>query len=163
IAPDFQKETRQPELLEAMEKNPGLVGIGIDAGAALVVRGRALGVLGEGQATFCLAASAARPQKTIALKASPGRPGVPSRVPYGAVLTSLRRSARARTEAPFPPKKAPVAEVARGSLVIVGGGGMPADITKKFIELAGGPDALIVVLPTALGDVIPEGAGEAMF
>ena len=40
-------------------------------------------------------------------------------------------------------------EVPKGSLVIVGGGGMPADVTKKFIELAGGPDAHIVVLPTA--------------
>ncbi len=37
----------------------------------------------------------------------------------------------------------------KGSLVIVGGGGMPPEVTKKFIDLAGGPDANIVVLLTA--------------
>jgi cyanophycinase len=56
-----------------------------------------------------------------------------------------------------------VPEVAKGSLIIVGGGGMPADVTKKFIELAGGPDALIVVLPTANPDPLPPGDGEGAF
>src|SRR5262249_3286635 len=59
----------------------------------------------------------------------------------------------------FPAKVAPVPEVPKGALVIVGGGGMPADVTKKFIELAGGPDALIVVLPTAEPDPIPARGG----
>ncbi|WP_394748682.1 cyanophycinase [Spongiimicrobium salis] len=38
-----------------------------------------------------------------------------------------------------------------GSLVIVGGGAMPSTIPEKFIELAGGYDAPIVVIPTAGG------------
>ena len=38
-----------------------------------------------------------------------------------------------------------------GSLVIVGGAMRDQAITEKFIELAGGPDALIVVIPTAGG------------
>lgn len=38
-----------------------------------------------------------------------------------------------------------------GSLVIVGGGRMPVEITDKFIELAGGKDAKIVFVPTASG------------
>jgi hypothetical protein len=37
-------------------------------------------------------------------------------------------------------------------LVIVGGGKVPAEIWAKFIELAGGETANIVVIPTALGD-----------
>lgn len=37
-----------------------------------------------------------------------------------------------------------------GSLVIVGGGSMPKDVVDRFIELAGGRDARIVVLPTAV-------------
>jgi cyanophycinase len=41
-----------------------------------------------------------------------------------------------------PPAKA-------GSLVIVGGGGMPDDVRDRFVELAGGKDARIVVIPTA--------------
>ncbi len=38
-----------------------------------------------------------------------------------------------------------------GSLVVVGGGRMDESIVKKFIELAGGVDAPIVVIPTAGG------------
>jgi cyanophycinase len=51
-----------------------------------------------------------------------------------------------------------VPEVVGGSLVIVGGNGMPSVVPKIFIELAGGPDALIVVLPTAKRPV-PETCG----
>lgn len=36
-----------------------------------------------------------------------------------------------------------------GSLVIVGGGRLPADIINRFIELAGGPDGSFIVIPTA--------------
>ncbi|MCX5768637.1 MAG: serine hydrolase [Gemmatimonadetes bacterium] len=43
---------------------------------------------------------------------------------------------------------------ANGSLVIVGGGAMGPELYKKFIELAGGPDAPIVVVPTAGGDSV---------
>lgn len=39
-----------------------------------------------------------------------------------------------------------------GSVVVVGGGHIGPEIYKKFIELAGGPDAPIVVIPTAGGD-----------
>ncbi len=40
---------------------------------------------------------------------------------------------------------------ARGSLVIVGGGMRDPAIVQRFIDLAGGPQALIVVIPTAGG------------
>ena len=36
-----------------------------------------------------------------------------------------------------------------GNLVIAGGGGLPASITNSFIELAGGDQSKIVVIPTA--------------
>ena len=39
----------------------------------------------------------------------------------------------------------------KGSLVIVGGGRMDENVTKKFMELAGGENAKIVVIPTASG------------
>ena len=38
-----------------------------------------------------------------------------------------------------------------GSLVIVGGGGADPALIKRFISLAGGPDANIVIIPTANG------------
>ncbi len=39
----------------------------------------------------------------------------------------------------------------RGSLVIAGGGALGPEIIERFISLAGGPDARIVVIPTAGG------------
>jgi cyanophycinase len=41
---------------------------------------------------------------------------------------------------------------ASGSLVVVGGGQIGPEIVERFIELAGGKDAPIVVIPTAGGD-----------
>ncbi len=37
-----------------------------------------------------------------------------------------------------------------GSLVMGGGGGMPIEVWRKFVELAGGAESRIVVLPTAV-------------
>lgn len=50
----------------------------------------------------------------------------------------------------------------KGSLVIVGGGRMDENVTKKFMELAGGEKANIVVIPTAAGrDSYDQNAGVA--
>jgi len=40
---------------------------------------------------------------------------------------------------------------ANGALVLAGGGALGPDIWERFVELAGGPDAAIVVIPTAGG------------
>ncbi|NAS30305.1 cyanophycinase [Flavobacteriaceae bacterium R38] len=48
-------------------------------------------------------------------------------------------------------KAATVKGPEKGSLVIVGGGRLSSNIIEKFIELAGGKDAPIVVIPTAAG------------
>jgi cyanophycinase len=51
---------------------------------------------------------------------------------------------------------------ANGTLVIVGGGGADDSIIKRFIELAGGNDAPIIVIPTAEGsEIYDENSGEA--
>ena len=39
----------------------------------------------------------------------------------------------------------------KGAVMVVGGGSIGKDISGKFIELAGGPDALIIDIPTAGG------------
>ncbi len=148
----FRKRERETRLFGVLDRNPGLVGFGIDEGTALVVRGRQLRVVGDSTVTVCLARSATREPWTVELK--PGS---------AADLTQLRRAAAARAEPPFPPREAPVPEVSKGALVIVGGGGMPEDVTKQFVELAGGPDALIVVLPTANPDPVPADSGAGMF
>jgi hypothetical protein len=43
---------------------------------------------------------------------------------------------------------------AHGTVMVVGGGGLRPAIYKEFIERAGGPDALIVLVPTAGGDSV---------
>ena len=43
---------------------------------------------------------------------------------------------------------------ARGTVIVVGGGAMGPEIYGKFIEAAGGPDALIIDVPTAGGDSV---------
>jgi len=130
--------------LSAEKVKPGLIGIGLDDQSALLIHGRLMRALGQGKVNVIVAAGASRPARTLQMK--PG--GISD-------WTQFRRAARARTEPPFPPKDVPAPEVAKGALVIVGGGKMPADVTNKFIELAGGPEALIVVLPTANPDPVP--------
>jgi cyanophycinase len=44
----FGQRSRQERLLNALERNPGLIGLGIDEGTALVVRGAQLTVIGAG-------------------------------------------------------------------------------------------------------------------
>src|SRR5205807_2617733 len=76
-------------------------------------------------------------------------------------MIALSRAAIARVSPPFPPEKAATPNVPSGSLIIGGGGGLQAPIWHKFIELAGGPDARIVVIPTSMDDPVPKEPGEA--
>jgi cyanophycinase len=148
VKAQFHKDEDEKRLIAALEKSPGVFGVGLDDGAALVVKGRQMALVGDGHAAVLLAKSEGREARTVELSA---------RAPTD--LTLWRRCALARAEPAFPAKGPPVPEVPKGSLVIVGGGGMPADVAQKFIELAGGPDALIVVLPTAQPDPVPASEG----
>lgn len=56
-------------------------------------------------------------------------------------------SAHAQQQQPAPPQVGPE----NGSLVVVGGAMRSPEIYQRFIELAGGPDAHIVLVPTAGG------------
>lgn len=145
----FLKRNRKPRLIEAVTKQPGVLGVGIDEATALVVKGREMRVVGESSVTFCLASADQRPLREIEIKQGDT-----------ADLTTLRRAALQRTLPPFPAPQISSPVVENGSLVIVGGGGMPREALDKFIELAGGLDAPIVVLPTALPDPLPEKIGE---
>jgi cyanophycinase len=137
-------ENTAPSLADAMKRHPGTVGCGIAADAALIVHGRRLSVAGDGKVTLQLAASATRPAGRRVLE---GR-GVED-------LTALRRSALARSQPPFPPMKPGAPVVENGTLIIIGGGGMPAGLLGKFVQLAGGAKASIVVFPTAVPDPLP--------
>jgi cyanophycinase len=74
---------------------------------------------------------------------APQTPRVPARPP-----------ARTLPPSPGPPEYGP----AKGTLVIVGGGNLEGTgIQEKFIELAGGPDAKFIIVPTAGGNKNPDG------
>ena len=76
-------------------------------------------------------------------------------------LTAARRALVERQQPAFPADTDYHPRLASGSLVIVGGGGAPAEIWDKFVELAGGKDSRIVVLPTAVAEPEYEDDDEA--
>ena len=55
---------------------------------------------------------------------------------------------------PSAPSGAPKVGPPHGSVIVVGGGGQGPEVFAKLIELAGGPDALILDVPTAGGDSV---------
>lgn len=140
VSGPFDQQLRG-QLLTAVTKHPDRVGICLPRGAALAIRGRQMDVLGEPSIHILLAAAAGRPLREIELHSGARHD-----------LTMLRRSALERSLGAFPPQAPPPPSVASGSLVIVGGGSLPAEVTSRFIDLAGGPASSIVVLPIAAGD-----------
>ncbi|VTS05931.1 cyanophycinase [Tuwongella immobilis] len=76
-------------------------------------------------------------------------------------IIALRRTAIARAnKQPIVANHPGKPDVTSGSLIIVGGGGSPKPIVERFIELAGGPDAPIIVIATAMEDPVPSAIGE---
>jgi cyanophycinase len=146
----FLKRDRQKRLVGVLAKHPGLFGLGVDEGTAAIVRGRTVQVRGNSVVVTVLSAGANRPLLVTKLKAGDK-----------ADLIALSRAAIARTQAPWPPEKAPVPSVPKGTLIIGGGGNLPNNIWKQFVDAAGGPDASIVYIPTALEDPIAAEPGEA--
>jgi cyanophycinase len=128
------------------KKGLDLVGYEIDTDAALVVRGRRLSVVGGGGARLYLAKCESRPAKQIVLAG-------PRAV---ADLSALRFAAIARQAEPFPAEESPSPKVDAGTLIIIGGGSMPPGIIDRFVKLAGGDEASIIVLPTAIPDPVSE-------
>lgn len=141
----FVARGRKPRLRGVLEANPGKFGVGVDESTALVVRGRDLVAVGESTVTLLLPASGSRPERETVLRAGDT-----------ADLTALRRAARDRAGEEFPPRVMDPPAVEGGSLVIVGGGGLPDEVVDRFVALAGGSEARIVVVPTAAEGPIPE-------
>ncbi|OWK46880.1 cyanophycinase [Fimbriiglobus ruber] len=128
----------------------GMVGIHVPPGAVFQIRKRSMSNLGKGAVTLRLAESAQREARTVTLEGK-----------KTADYNELRRSAAERAVgSPYPPKETGKPVVPSGTLVIVGGGGMPADIAKRFIEAGGGPDGHFVVLPVSMPDPIKTQAEE---
>jgi cyanophycinase len=128
----------------------GAVGFRIEAGAAILLKGRTLFAVGGGKTTITLGSKAGQIREVI-LQGKQKED-----------LTALRRSARDRlTGYPWPNPGAPFVD--KGTLVIVGGGKMPDGLLKSFVDLAGGKQrANIVIFPTAQPDPLPKNDSLAM-
>jgi len=57
----------------------------------------------------------------------------------------------------------PAAPAGRGHLVLIGGGDKPPEVMRKFVELAGGKDAPIVMIPTASSEADAASYYEKLF
>jgi len=129
-------------------KSPGKFGLLLADDSDVVIRGREIRQLGKGAVQFILPALNGRPARIELLD------------PQGVEdLTLWRRAGRLQRVSPIPTAGLARPIVERGSLVIVGGGGMTEDVGRKFVELAGGADAPIVILPTSMPDPIPNDSG----
>lgn len=144
----FIARSREERLRRALAVHPDRVGLGIDEATALVIHGRTLAVRGDSVVTLMLAPSARRPERIERLKAGDK-----------ADLIAWSRAAMARQQSPWPPDMPPAPRVDNGSLVIVGGGGMPKGLMRRFVELAGGLDAPIVYVPCEEVELIPQEPG----
>jgi cyanophycinase len=143
----FDREgTSKDELLKAVTCHPRSVGIGLERGTMLMLSGRKLTCHGDGHATFVLAGRDQTPPRIESI--SP--PRSERRAPQESLLdlTEWRRDAIDRTLDPFPPVAPETPLVENGTLVIVGGGGMPRGLMSRFVELAGGKEeARLVYVP----------------
>jgi cyanophycinase len=141
----FLKRNRQQRLMGVLDDHPGLFGLGIDEGTAVVVEGRRVSVIGASQVAVCFSPSDNRPAKYELL--APGKQADLVALSRAAVARAVPQSAAVEQAAP---------QVADGTLVIVGGGDTPPAAVEQFVEAAGGPEAPMVVVTTALGDEVPE-------
>jgi cyanophycinase len=139
----FLKRERTARLVGVLAKNPGLFGIGIDEGTAAIIKGRTLTVRGTSSVVIILSEGAGRPLLQTTLKAG-----------AKADLIALSRAAVVRTQSPWPPAKPRVPYVPSGTLVSGGGGAMPKEVWKRFLDGAGGAKSHIVYIPTAAEDPI---------
>lgn len=144
----FLARNREPRLRRALAAHPERVGLGIDEATVLVVRGRSITVRGEATVTLLLAPNDHLPERIERLKAGDR-----------ADLVAWSRAAQARRHVPFPPAEPAAPFVSSGSLVIVGGGGMPRGLMRRFVELAGGPEAPIVFVPCEEAEQLPPQQG----
>ena len=148
----FAETWQQNQLLGVLASHPRCIGIGMEPNTTLVLQGRKIRALGQGKLHFLTTANDRSPvrRKTI------GMPETRRVDPYQYMvdLTAWRRDAIDRTLEAFPAAKPETPFVENGTLLIVGGGGMPDGLMAEFIELAGGENARLVYIPCSERDEV---------
>ena len=154
---DFGGDADRASLLGALGTNPLCVGIGIPSDTAIVLKGRKIRAFGKGDVTFLLAGNGTQPERieTISPNAARGAN------PYQTIadLTAWRRDAIERQLPRFPAEVPPVPDVENGTLIIVGGGGMPRGLMERMVELAGGEQAKMIYVPCTEADEVNPNSG----
>ncbi|MDA7977988.1 MAG: cyanophycinase [Pirellulales bacterium] len=146
---DNSSEARA-EILSVLAKHPRCVGIGLEDDSVLMLAGRKMTCQGSGDATFMLMANERMPLRTRTIR------GQRNRVD----LTQWRLDAIDRTLDAFPTAEPETPFLDNGTLVIVGGGGMPRGLMRRFVELAGGVEnAKLVYVPCSEADSVGERQG----
>ncbi|MFZ4732677.1 MAG: cyanophycinase [Pirellulales bacterium] len=122
---------------------PGAIGIRVPPGATAILAGRRATAVG-GATTWYLpcpsAAAAPDADVDLTVRQEAGRP---------VDVVALRRRALARLDPTWPPQHPSPAKVGSGTLLLGGGGDYADEFWKRFIELAGGLEAPIVVITAA--------------
>ena len=137
---EFSDQGRE-KVAEALSRQRDHVAIWLEEKAAIAISGRDVRSLGTGGIHVLLAASAGRELWRARLETGERHD-----------LVMLCRAAMERARGDFPSIAPPPCAVESGSLVIAGGGSLPRDVVQTFLDLAGGYEAPIVVLPIAAGD-----------
>ncbi len=134
------------QFLKALDRQPevGFVGVHVPLKAIFKIDKRTMSNAGEGVVTLRLAKSAKRGERGIELKGK-----------ATADYNELRRCAADRAAGrPYPPKEPAAPVVPKGTLVIIGGGGMTPEIGQRFIKAGGGETGHFVSLPVSMPDPI---------
>lgn len=151
---NYDDSSNRKSIDKALAAKPLAVAIGIPQDTAMVLRGRKCITLGQEKVTFAIASNDRQPSRVQHLANVTGKRSSP----YNSVvdLTAWRRDAIERQLPAFPEPKPPAPVVEKGTLFIVGGGGMPRGLMNEMVELAGGKDAHMVYVPCTERDSVSD-------
>ena len=148
-------EATNETLLNILRAHPRSVGVQLKNETMLMLSGRKMSCYGKGSATFTLMANESAPMRAESI--TPQQSRRQSQRDYLIDLTEWRRDAIDRTIEPFPPAKPKTPFIENGTLVIVGGGGMPPGLMDRLVELAGGKqNAKLIYVPCSESDEVGE-------
>jgi len=151
IETGYSNEVNRRRVHRVLESHLRSVAIGLEPNTAVELDGRIMRVLGDGRMTVMVGASAHVPSQTQTIEGQASRRQSPD--DYLIDLTQWRRMAMERTLPLFPPAKPKPPLVDHGTLVIVGGGGTPNGLMRRFVDLAGGvKHAKLVYIPCSEAD-----------
>lgn len=143
---DRSNDAWEPTYRSQITPEMRCVAIECPSNHAVVLRGRKLSVLGKDSVSLFLPAAPHLSSREHVLRERQ-RDNSPSPEAWMADWTQWRRDAMERTLPPFPPTAIETPMVENGTLMIVGGGGLPEGLMQRFVQCAGGEDARLVYIP----------------